>query len=77
MIRLEKPDDKIYESILRLKSNRDFAEFKLWLVKSLNRNYTRIPLISDKTVLRWMQGSSQLLDDLIRNIEEVTEHRKP
>lgn len=54
-----------------LEGNADFEVFAVWLEESLTELRTFSSHTKDEVVLRWQQGASQVLDDLVSKIRSA------
>lgn len=62
---LNRPDQRVLQSLMRLKGHPDFEVVREWLAQSLDTNRREADTVKDEVLLRWKQGACQALDQIL------------
>lgn len=68
---LKQSPDRVISALASLEGNADFEVFVGWLEESQAELQAESRHTKDEVVLRWQQGASQTLDDLMRKIRSA------
>lgn len=64
-----KPDQDVMRALNRLASSQDFKKVLLWLAECLDRSRDDMADIKEEFRMRWYQGASQDLDEILKTAE--------
>ena len=62
---LQKPPVRVLAALSSLDGNSEFEEVCKWLEGSLAELHTQTAYTKDEVQTRWMQGATQVLDELL------------
>jgi len=65
-----KPDQKTMQAFANLKGNQNFKMILLWLADCLARTYEDGSTAKEEYMVRWCQGQSRDLNEILKIAEE-------